>query len=109
MQFCPNCGIKLDDDATFCSGCGFDIKNNKSPTIKSSDNEILGNNGLVIGGLIVAAIVILLIVLAMSTSHIETINGVDFNIPAGYSKVNETDGGDTYIYKNSDMIVFLLQ
>lgn len=45
----------------------------------------------------------------MSTSHIETINGVDFNIPAGYSKVNETDGGDTYIYKNSDMIVFLLQ
>lgn len=48
MQFCPNCGIKLDDDATFCSGCGFDIKNNKSPTIKSSDNEILGNNRLVI-------------------------------------------------------------
>ncbi|WP_400229102.1 zinc-ribbon domain-containing protein [Methanobrevibacter smithii] len=25
MQFCPNCGRKLDDDATFCSGCGFDI------------------------------------------------------------------------------------
>lgn len=74
MQFCPNCGIKLDDDATFCSGCGFDIKNNKSSTIKSLDNEILGNNGIVIGGLIVAAIVILLIVLAMSTSHIETIN-----------------------------------
>lgn len=48
MQFCPNCGIKLDDDATFCSGCGFDIKNNKSSTIKSSDNEILGNNGIVI-------------------------------------------------------------
>lgn len=62
MQFCPNCGRKLDDDTTFCSECGFDIKNNKSPTIKSSDNEILGNNGLVIGGLIVAAIVILLIV-----------------------------------------------
>ena len=40
MQFCPNCGRKLDDDATFCSECGFDIKNNKSPTIKSSDNEI---------------------------------------------------------------------
>ena len=108
MQFCPNCGRKLDDDATFCSECGFDIKNNKSPTIKSSDNEILVNNGLVIGGLIVAAIVILLIVLAMSTSHIETINGVDFNIPAGYSKVNETDGGDTYIYKNSDNDCFLI-
>ena len=30
MQFCPKCGRKLDDDATFCSECGFDIKNNKS-------------------------------------------------------------------------------
>lgn len=44
----------------------------------------------------------------MSTSHIETINGVDFNIPAGYSKVNETDGGDTYIYKNSDNDCFFI-
>ena len=26
MQFCPKCGRKLDDDATFCSECGFDIK-----------------------------------------------------------------------------------
>ena len=43
----------------------------------------------------------------MSTSHIETINGVDFNIPAGYSKVNETDGGDTYIYKNSDNSIYV--
>lgn len=32
MQFCPNCGRKLDD-ATFCSECGFDIKNNKSPQL----------------------------------------------------------------------------
>ena len=38
MQFCPNCGIKLDDDVVF------DIENNKSPIIKSSDNESLGNN-----------------------------------------------------------------
>lgn len=34
MQFCPNCGRKLDDDTTFCSECGFDIKN-----YKNSDND----------------------------------------------------------------------
>ena len=86
--------INLQQLNHFCSECGFDIKNNKSPTIKNFQN--------------CNKIVILLIVLAMSTSHIETINGVDFNIPAGYSKVNETDGGDTYIYKNSDNDCFLI-
>lgn len=80
MQFCPNCGRKLDDDATFCSECGFDIKNNKSPTIKSSDNEILGNNRLVIGGLIAVAIFILAIGIFSLNSGDVTIGEASFNI-----------------------------
>ena len=46
-MFCPNCGEKLDDETTFCSECGFDIKNNK-PSTKSS-NESSGNKNIVIG------------------------------------------------------------
>lgn len=86
MQFCPNCGRKLDDDATFCSECGFDIKNNKSPTIKSSDNEILGNNGLVIGGLIAVAIFILAIGIFGLNSGDVTVGEASFNIPAGFEE-----------------------
>ena len=47
VMFCPNCGEKLDDETTFCSECGFDIKNNK-PSTKSS-NESSGNKNIVIG------------------------------------------------------------
>lgn len=77
---------KLDDDTTFCSECGFDIKNNKSPTIKSSDNEILGNNGLVIGGLIAVAIFILAIGIFSLNSGDVTIGEASFNIPAGFEE-----------------------
>ena len=97
MQFCPNCGIKLDDDAVFCSGCGFDIKNNKSPTVKSSDNEILGNNRLVIGGLIAVAIFILAIGIFGLNSGDVTVGG-DLSVGDNF-KVDGTTGnvtGGTY-------------
>ena len=84
MGFCPNCGEKLDDGATFCSECGFDIKNNKTST--KSSNGSLGNKTLIIGGLIVVAILILAIGIVSFSSHTVTIDGIDFNIPAGYEE-----------------------
>ena len=79
---------KLDDD-TFCSECGFDIKNNKTST-KSSNNfletSILENKTIIIAGLIVVAILILAIGIVSFSSHTVTIDGIDFNIPAGYEE-----------------------
>ncbi len=83
-MFCPNCGEKLDDDDTFCSECGFDIKNNKTST--KSSNESLGNKNIVIGGLIIVAILILVVGIASLNSSNLTINGVNFNIPSGFEE-----------------------
>ena len=88
-MFCPNCGGKLDEGANFCSECGFNIKNNKTST-KSSNNfletSILENKTIIIAGLIVVAILILAIGIVSFSSHTVTIDGIDFNIPAGYEE-----------------------
>ena len=82
-MFCPNCGEKLDDD-TFCSECGFDIKNNKAST--KSSNDDLGNKTIIIGGLIIVAILILVVGIASLNSGDISLNGVNFNIPDGFEE-----------------------
>ena len=83
-MFCPNCGEKLDDEDSVCSECGFDIKND-ADSAKSS-NESSGNKNIVIGGLIVVAILILVAGIASLNSSNLTLNGVNFNIPAGFEE-----------------------
>lgn len=41
-KFCPNCGIKVDDDSEFCSECGTNLKTAVKP--KSTDGRIKISN-----------------------------------------------------------------
>lgn len=102
MQFCPNCGRRLDDDVVF------DIENNKSPIIKSSDNEILGNNKLVISGFIAVAIFILVIgIFSLNFADI-TMGGVSFNIPADSEEnIDLRRDGEPMPYGGIHILVFI--
>lgn len=66
IKFCPECGVKLEQDYKFCPECGFDLKKNKSskPNIKQPvQTQTKGlNTGTIIGlfGGIIAVVVLLL-------------------------------------------------
>lgn len=39
---CPNCGMQLEKDASFCGECGFDLSSNDLDTTKTNSNSIEG-------------------------------------------------------------------
>lgn len=45
LKFCPKCGYKLEPDATFCQGCGVDLRNRMaiSGTISEKQTMSAGN------------------------------------------------------------------
>ena len=88
--------------------CGFDIENNKSPIIKSSDNEILGNNKLVISGFI-AVVIFILVIGIFSLNFADIIRGgVSFNIPADSEEnIDLRRDGEPMPYGGIHMLVFI--
>lgn len=44
MQFCPYCGTKLDEGASFCKNCGETIANNTQETSKVKQEQTLAGN-----------------------------------------------------------------
>lgn len=64
MEFCTNCGAKLDDDADYCPNCGNNIKAkdvvNESQNAKSNNGFKFINNVLNNPKLIVFAIVVVI-------------------------------------------------
>ena len=39
MPYCPNCGAKIEEDASFCPKCGLKIEEEDSPNISKSERE----------------------------------------------------------------------
>lgn len=52
MAFCPNCGIKNDDQNKFCSNCGTGLTtSNKNELNDSNSDDSLNNGWLLVGAL----------------------------------------------------------
>lgn len=88
IEFCANCGEKIDDDSQYCDACGYDIKNDIPAKIEDniSKTTTKNNNTLfyIIG--MIAVILILTTAVGLYLSHGNTtINSVNFNIPNGYT------------------------
>lgn len=47
MNFCPNCGNKLESEDVYCSNCGFKIKNNSLSVDDLSNNPVEHENGVI--------------------------------------------------------------
>lgn len=92
IEFCINCGEKIDNNSQFCSTCGYDIKNDvpirdydipKKPTITKNRNTLF----------YIIAIIAIIIILATAISIYQNnttkgntiINNIHFNIPNGYT------------------------
>lgn len=39
-MFCPNCGMKMDDNAVFCGGCGYSRASEKKASVENNANPI---------------------------------------------------------------------
>lgn len=91
IEFCANCGEKIDDNSQYCDACGYDIQNDIPAEIEDKNN----NTVFYIVG-IIAFVLILTTAVGIYLSHGNTtINGINFNIPNGYTvdtaKANDLD------------------
>lgn len=118
--YCTKCGAELDDTMKFCSECGTKLKVNSNNTVTESSskvNKIIKDHdkkstatkiglGIVLGVvlLIILSVVIVGVYVMVAPSNTadtssenltpsftDTIDGITFNIPEGYTSMGGTD------------------
>lgn len=46
LKFCPKCGYKLEPDATFCQGCGVDLRTRTDISVSNSEKQTISTGAI---------------------------------------------------------------